>query len=81
MTEINRFLQDINQLIDEAPMPADWELVLELTKDKQTDEPLWKYYFVDHGTRALFWLHEYDMDTIVSDLRVVKSKAHICTTV
>ena len=79
--EINRFLEAIDLIIDRSEMPADWELVLELARDGQTDRHVWAYYFVDHRTRALFWLHEHETDTIISDMRVVKSKAHICKTI
>ena len=78
LDEINRFLEVIDLLIDQVEMPADWELVLELAKDERTKESVWFYYFVDHGTRALFWLHEFNVDTFLSYLRVAKSRTHMC---
>lgn len=41
-------------------IPEDSELVLELTPSSDA-RSAWSYYFVHHGTRSLFWVHEYDI--------------------
>ncbi|KAK7676771.1 hypothetical protein QCA50_020239 [Cerrena zonata] len=41
-------------------IPEDSELVLDLVPGSNV-KYAWCYYFVDHRTRSLFWVHEFDM--------------------
>jgi hypothetical protein len=80
---------DLRQRIEEAveeierlkancpPLPEDWELVLELGKDKKTGEDICSYYFVRLSTRCLFWLQDFNLDTILLDLCGVTETTHI----
>ncbi|KAG2078581.1 hypothetical protein BDR04DRAFT_322279 [Suillus decipiens] len=56
----------------------DIELVVQVVPDR-TDSC--RYYFVDHATRTLFWLDDYDQatETIFDDLRGVCDPSHIRT--
>jgi len=76
--EINQSIEEINKLRDLAPpLPDDWELVLELGVDDETDNPICSYYFVCHSTRCLFWLHEYNPEIALGGLCGVTEKAHV----
>ena len=58
---IEEALEEIKNLRENFPLPGgDWELVLELGEDDETDEGICSYYFVCHSTRCLFWLHHFD---------------------
>jgi hypothetical protein len=55
------------------------DLVLEL---KNNDTPassatVCLYYFVNHNSRCLFWLHESDIKRVLSDCKGVRSLSHI----
>jgi len=76
------------QLLDEKlaaleyqgrPFPTrDYDLVLDIveTKDKKT---IRQYYFVDHNTRTLFWLEDYDMSMsrLLREIPGVEEPGHI----
>lgn len=73
------------QLLDEKlaalerPFPTDdYDLVLDIveTKDKRTTR---QYYFVDHNTRTLFWLEDYDMSKsrLLEEIPGVEEPGHI----
>lgn len=57
---------------------GDIELVVQVVPN-QTDSC--QYYFVDHETRTLFWLHVYDKatETVFDDLQGVRDPSHIRT--
>ena len=76
--EIEQSVEGIYKLRDiSPPLPEDWELALELGKDGETDEPICSYYFVCHSTRCLFWLHKFDLESVLSDLCGVTEKTHV----
>ena len=76
--EIEQSIEEINQLREvSSPLPVDWELVLELGKDDETEERICSYYFVRHSTRCLFWLHEFDLQSVLEDLCGVTENTHI----
>jgi len=76
--EIEEALEEINRLKDIHPLiPEDWELALELGTDDETDEPICSYYFVCLSTRCLFWLHDFDLESVLLDLCGVTEKTHI----
>ena len=56
----------------------DYDLVLDIveTKDKRTTR---QYYFVDHNTRTLFWLEDYDMSesSLLEEIPGVEEPGHI----
>ena len=75
--EIEQSIEEINQLKEiSPPLPADWELVLELEEDDETCERICSYYFVRHSTRCLFWLHEFDLQSVLADLCGVTESTH-----
>ena len=76
--EIEEALEEINRLKDiHPPIPEDWELTLELGTDDETDEPICSYYFVCLSTRCLFWLHDFDLESVLLDVCGVTEKTHI----
>jgi len=78
LQKIEQYVEEINNLKEiSPPLPEDWELVLELGEDDETDEPTCSYYFVRHSTRCLFWLHEFDLESVLMDLCGVTEHTHI----
>ena len=76
--EIERSVKEISVLRDiSPPLPEDLELVLELGRDNETGEHICSYYFVCHSTRCLFWLHEFDLESVLENLCGVTEKTHI----
>src|SRR5712672_3052318 len=67
--EVYKFAEQLKQGLWEtnrAPLPAiDYDLVLDIveTKDRRI---IWKYYYVDHITRTLFWLRPYNMRDLLA---------------
>jgi len=56
------------------------ELVVQVEQAEDDDAPVsCQYYFIDHATRSLFWLHENDRATenIFSGLRGIYDPSHI----
>ena len=75
---IEEALEEIDELKDSCPpLPDDWELVLELGKDWETNELICSYYYVRLSTRCLFWLHEFDPESAMAGLRGVTERTHI----
>ena len=75
---IEEALEEINELKESCPpLPDDWELALELGNDDETGEPICSYYFVCLSTRCLFWLHEFDPESVIMNLRGVTERTHI----
>jgi hypothetical protein len=75
---IEEALDEINELKESCPpLPDDWELALELGEDNDTGEPICSYYFVRLSTRCLFWLHEFDPESAIGNLRGVSERTHI----
>ena len=75
---IEEALEEINELKEiSPPLPDDWELALELGEDDETGKPICSYYFVCHFTRSLFWLHEFDPESAMANLRGVTEWTHI----
>jgi hypothetical protein len=71
-------LQEIYELQESCPpIPDDWELALELGNDEKTGEPICSYYFVCLSTRCLFWLHDFDPESAMANLRGVTEQTHI----
>ena len=78
LQKIEQYVEEINKLKETfSPLPTDWELVLELGHDDETGEPICSYYFVRHSTRCLFWLHEFDLESVVAGLCGVTEITHI----
>jgi len=79
LRKIEQYVEEINKLKEISPsLREDWELVLELGKDDETDEPICSYYFVRHSTRCMFWLHDFDLESILDELGGVTEGTHIC---
>ena len=75
---IEEAIEEINRLKnDSPPIPEDWELVLELGTDEQTGQSICSYYFVRLSTRCLFWLHTFNLESVLLDLCGVTEKTHI----
>jgi hypothetical protein len=56
-------------------LPSNVELVLEIVS--QDSGPICGYYFVEHRSRCLFWLKEFDAEGICDGNRVVVSSSHL----
>src|SRR6266436_2159485 len=56
-------------------LPPDIELVLEIVQ--QDGVSICGYYFVDHSSRCLFWLEQFDAEKMCEGNRVVVSLSHL----
>ncbi|KAH9958307.1 hypothetical protein BC827DRAFT_1220437 [Russula dissimulans] len=79
--EVYEFAEQLKLGLEEKntgrpPPVIDYDIVLDIveTKDKKTN---WKYYYVDHKTRTLFWLQPYDMSELMGAILGVKEPGHI----
>lgn len=65
------------RLIATTNSPAhDYDLVLDIIKTD--DETIWAYYYVDHKTRTLFWLHDYECgDTLLGEVDGARAPSHV----
>ncbi|KAI9446143.1 hypothetical protein H4582DRAFT_533518 [Lactarius indigo] len=53
-----------------------YDLVLDIIKTK--NEIIWAYYYVDHNTKTLFWLHDYECeDSLLCEVRGVQGSSHV----
>jgi hypothetical protein len=79
LQRIEEALEEIYKLRDSCPpLPVDdWELALELGEDDKTGEPICSYYFVCLSTRCLFWLHDFDLGSILGGVHGVTEWPHI----
>jgi len=82
LQRIGQAVEEINKLREalretSPPIPEDWELVLELGEDDETGEPICRYYFACLSTRCLFWLHEFDLESVLDDLPGVAEMTHV----
>lgn len=73
----NQLLSELHQRAseDNVAIPPDVELVLELIV--WDDDVFCGYYFVEHRSRNLFWLDEFDASDICADIKVVVSQDHL----
>ena len=69
LSELEETMQDENISL------LDVELVLELVP--WNDEVICGYYFVEHNSRCLFWLHEFDAESLCGVIKVVVSLSHL----
>ena len=54
-----------------------YDLVLDIIKT-ENDETIWAYYFVDHNSKTLFWLHYYECeDSLLGEVRGVQGASHV----
>ncbi|KAI9443664.1 hypothetical protein BJY52DRAFT_447779 [Lactarius psammicola] len=54
-----------------------YDLVLDIIKTED-DETIWAYYYVDHSTKTLFWLHYYECgDSLLGEVRGVQEASHV----
>jgi len=75
---IEEAIEELERLMEiSPPIPEDWELALELGTNGETGEYICSYYFVRLSTRCLFWLHDFDLDTVLLGLCGVTDKSHI----
>ena len=49
-------------------MPAEWELVLDLADDEDPNGRVCCYYFVNCSNRSLFWVHEFNVKSLLLGL-------------
>ena len=69
------YLQNILRA-DQLIIPSiNYDVVLDIMPDR--DRIQWSYYFACHDTRCLFWLEQYDITYITSELDGVESPAHL----
>ena len=65
-SQIDQFQTLIFHYIGENNLhiPDDSELVLDILPESGS----WGYYFVDHKSRSLFWVHQHDITDEVSEV-------------
>jgi hypothetical protein len=58
--------------------PTDYyDLVLDIF-ETEDNETIWGYYYVDHHTRTLFWLHYYECgDTLLREVYGANEEGHV----
>ncbi len=80
--EIHAFAAHLDSERTRLPLPDDfpknhYDLVLDILKT-ENDETIWAYYFVDHNTKTLFWLHYYECeDTLLGEVRGVQEASQV----
>ena len=60
--------------------PENYELVLDLGPSTSPEDEralTWRYYFVDHATKSVFWLRSVEMDDYLSEVKGMRSPAHV----
>ena len=64
-------------LLRNNDIPIDhYDLVLDIIKTD--NETIWAYYYVDHNTKTLFWLHYYECgETLLREVRGVHEASHV----
>lgn len=62
--------------IKPSSMPDEWELVLDLGNGGPHECSCF-YYFVNCSNRTLFWLHPFDVRSILGGLFEIKSRLRI----
>ena len=77
--EIEDFYRHLERVrrANELSFPSkNYDLVLDIvpTAEGQIE---WRYYYACHETRCLFWLETYDASYMNSEVRGVKSPAHV----
>jgi hypothetical protein len=77
----NQILGDLKNktMAENVTLPTDVELVLEIIS--RGTEKICGYYFVEHSSRCLFWLEEFDAEQICDEIKVVVSLSHLRTSV
>jgi hypothetical protein len=60
---------------DNVELPSDIELALEVVPAEEG--PICGYYFINHKSRCLFWLDEFDAGEICSEINAVVSLSHL----
>jgi hypothetical protein len=78
LSHITSFIEQIDELSYGKPIPSGTELVLELSTE-ENGEICCGYYFVHHETRSLFWLEEFVIDNLLSEIQGLSSAAHLST--
>jgi hypothetical protein len=79
LDHINKFLSQIDAMsVDQSICLEDGstELVLELFQD-DGERMICGYYFIDHSTRCLFWLHKFDASFILEEVKGITGPGHI----
>lgn len=59
----------------DLPLHSDVQLVIGYSTAHRQRE--WGYYFVDHRRKLLFWVHEYNLSSIFTNVRGVTEKSHM----
>ena len=78
--EIHMFAEHLDdertRLLGTNELPIHHDLVLDIVKTD--DETIWGYYYVDHETKTLFWLHYYECgDSLLREVRGVQEASHV----
>jgi hypothetical protein len=60
---------------DNVELPLDIELALEVVPAE--GGPICGYYFINHKSRCLFWLDDFDAGGICSEIKAVVSLSHL----
>jgi hypothetical protein len=78
MEEFYFYLQKIVHA-DQLIIPSrNYDVVLDIMPDEDSlDRIQWSYYYACHDTRCLFWLEQYDITYITSELDGVETPAHL----
>ena len=76
--QIDQFADYLEKYLEQAraELPSnDYEVVLDI--EEVEGIILWKYYYVDHDTRTLFWLRDHDAEDASREIYGLASPDHV----
>lgn len=71
-----QYLEDSLRASGETLPSSNCELVIQIDWDDEDDEVLWSYYYVDHNSRCLFWLNDFEVDHLLYEVTGSMPPAH-----
>ncbi|TFY69320.1 hypothetical protein EVG20_g3206 [Dentipellis fragilis] len=74
------YLDDLVLALHGSWPSACCDRVMEITPDED-GEMNWRYYCIEHETRSMFWIEDYDCEFLTYELKGVTSMAHIKLTI
>ena len=77
-TEVQAFALYLERKRPSSLLPTEnYDLVLDVI-NKENDEIIWAYYYVDHDSKTLFWQDSYECgDSLLREVRGVEEASHV----
>ena len=68
--ELDKFAKYMSERWDHSESEVDnCDLVLEVRDDARENHKFWCYYFVNHTTKAVFWLEPYNACEMIMEVK------------